>query len=1524
MTPNNLRPALYDHKQARDSCGFGMAVNLHNRPSHELLRLAIDALIRLDHRGGVNMDGTSDGSGLLVQKPDTFLRSCASRDLGQELPEVYAVGMVFLSRDATRAAQARKILENALEAQGLAALGWRSVPTDEHACADLGRLCMPAIEQIFVGANAHRGARLGALLYAARKAAEQLLADDPDFYVCSLAEHVLCYKGLSRPDRLQALYPDLGDADFQTSICVFHVRYSTNTLPHWSMAHPFRMLAHNGEINTITGNRNWSMARRYSHLSKLLPDPEKIVPIVNMHGSDSSSLDNMLDFLVSGGLDPVSAIRTLIPPAFEKHPLVSDEVRAFYAYQAMHMESWDGPAGIVMTEGRRAMCVMDRNGLRPARYCLSKQGYLMVASEAGVWDCPAADISAKGRIGPGDILVADTATAKLQFTKDVEESLVRQRPYARWLKQYTKTLDVAPDSYAKVRSPAATDISEGDLQYCRKIFQCSPDECQHVLTPLAYGGQEATGSMGDDVPIVALSSHIRPLYDMCRQRFAQVTNPAIDSLRESAVMSLEAHLGREHNIFSQNPENALNVKLLSPVLSPADFAALEALKGDFQPATIDCSFNPIKDKTHANSSAVEGGAESLEDALEWIVHEAAQQARSGRIVLILSDMNILNGRGRLPIPSILAIAATHQHLMEQGLRAGVNLVQLSGSARDSHQIATLFGFGATAVYPWMSYAMTESLCTNGFEGAPKPRQGQQNYRKGIEKGLLKIMSKMGISTLASYRGAALFEPLGFDKEVMRRCFSSSQSRIGGISFKDIESDLIRLAAQAEDASKPVMHEGVLKYTHAGEQHAFHPGIVYAIHKAVRSGKQEDYKHYAEQVDGREALALRDLLHLRTDKAQSISIDAVEPAEKILQRFDSAGMSLGALSPEAHETLAIAMNRLGGRSNSGEGGEDPDRYEDDRCSRIKQVASGRFGVTPHYLSSAEVIQIKIAQGAKPGEGGQLPGHKVNALIAKLRCCSPGVSLISPPPHHDIYSIEDLSQLIYDLKEVNDTALVSVKLVASPGIGTIATGVAKAGADLITVSGHDGGTGASPLSSIRYAGSPWELGLSEVHQALRMNGLRGTVRVQVDGGLKTGLDVIKGAILGAESFGFGTAPMIAMGCKYLRACHLNNCATGIATGNEILREKHFVGDAQAVMNFFNFIADDVRSHLADLGTHTLSDIIGRLDLLQVDTKLKGRRAKIDFSAILSTGSADEQEAQFCEASRKQMPGIRSLHEKLLADTLPLIEQGESAEFSYPIRNVDRSIGAALSGSIAKRYGAAGIAAHPLRLSFSGTAGQSFGAWNAAGLELSLTGDANDYVGKGMAGGLIAIHPPEEVTTQWHHMAIAGNTCLYGATSGKLYLAGRVGERFAVRNSGAHAVVMGTGDHCCEYMTGGVVAVLGQCGINFGAGMTGGFAFVYDEHKDFHTRLNGELVVSCPLSIGKYGPFADFLHDMLEDYVDHTGSTRARSLLQDFSRSRGCFRLVVPPLSHGGLLEILEREASRSAPMETQRDELLARLV
>lgn len=1490
---NNI--GLYNHNDARDSCGFGMVTNLDGQPKHRYIEMAIQALVRLDHRGGVNIDGTSDGCGLTIQKPDRFLRKVAKLELNIDLPERYAVASVFLHPNEDKAQQAQLILEQALVNENINPLGWRNVPMEESACADLARLSMPRAAQLFVDVSDINSAELTAKLFIVRRKTELALAEDTVFYICTLSEKILCYKGLARPEALPKLYPDLNDPLMETALCLFHVRYSTNTLPHWSLAHPFRLLAHNGEINTIVGNRNWSIARTNKYSSALLPDISSLAPLVNMEGSDSSSLDNMLDFLIAGGMDPVCALRVLIPPAYEQHPLMDKKIMSFYQYYRMHIEPWDGPTGIVMTDGHRAMCILDRNGLRPARYYLCNDDTLVVSSEAGVLDYAPDQIKTKGRVGPGNMLVVDTKLGILQITPEIEQTLSEEHDYAGWFKKYTVSIPYKKH-HEKIGVSALADdaISRDALLVYRKFFQCSPDEYQQILTPLARGGAEATGSMGDDTPIAVLSDKIRPLYDMLRQKFAQVTNPAIDSLRESVVMSFETHLGREHNIFDLKPENAANVALSSPILSSADFKAVLSLTSPFKASVIDCTYDP------KNSS--------LEPAIVSATQEVAEQVRNGVTIVILSDMCDLTA-GRLPIPSILLTGAIHRDLIQQGLRSDANIVVATASARDSHQIACLFGYGATAVYPWLAYEMCAQLATID---SPKLNisfaDTQRNYRSGIEKGLLKIMSKMGISTLASYRGSGLFDLLGFDQAVIDLCFADTPSRINGLGFTDIEEGLKQLQTLAIDAFVPLAAEGVMKYMHQGERHAFEPNIVHAIHGAVRSGEATDYQAYKEAVDGRETLALRDLLSVKHNDASAISVDEVEDGSLILKRFDSAGMSLGALSPESHETLAMAMNRLGGRSNSGEGGEDPLRYEDDRCSKIKQIASGRFGVTPHYLVNAEVIQIKIAQGAKPGEGGQLPGSKVNGLIARLRCAAPGVSLISPPPHHDIYCIEDLSQLIYDLKEVNDSALVSVKLVSEPGIGTIAAGVTKAGADLITVSGHDGGTGASPMSSIRYAGSPWELGLSEVHQSLCINGLRNQVRVQVDGGLKTGLDIIKGAILGAESFGFGTAPMIAMGCKYLRICHLNNCATGIATQQEVLRSNHFKGDVQAVMNFFNFIVEDVRQHLALLGVKRLEDIIGQFELLEALPNRQGKKSKIDFSRILSHESTKDTAVHFCNVGRKTAKGVRILSNQLLNDLSPLIESKTSAERDYVINNVDRAIGAAISGMASRHNGSRGLIDSPLQLNFVGTAGQSFGAWNVSGLNLKLIGDANDYVGKGMAGGRIVIRPCSTATFKSNEAIIAGNTCLYGGTGGELFAAGIVGERFAVRNSGVRAVVEGAGDHCCEYMTGGAVAVLGRCGINFGAGMTGGMAFVLDRDNDFKLRCNADMVEILPLASRSYSAFADLFKGLLEDFVLYTTSDHGHYLLEHWRRELKNFYLVVPRLDRQGLAALLKREQAR----------------
>ncbi|MEX1033282.1 MAG: glutamate synthase large subunit [Cellvibrionaceae bacterium] len=1463
-----MTTGLYNIDEFKDNCGFGLIAHLQGAPSHRLLQTAIEALTCMTHRGAVGADGkTGDGCGLLLQKPDGFFRKVAADECGVELAAQYGVGSVMLSRDADKAARARDIVAEELVAQGLSVAAWRAVPTNAGCLGSIALSTLPEFAQVFVNAEGVGDGKLAAKLFVARRKAEIRLADDPDFYVASLSAKVVSYKGLMMPVDLPKFFSDLADPRLETAICVFHQRFSTNTMPKWPLAQPFRLLAHNGEINTIMGNRNWSLARTPKFQTDLLPELAEIAPLVNRTGSDSSSLDNMLEVLLTGGMELYRAIRMLVPPAWQNVEHMDPDLRAFYEFNSKHIEPWDGPAGLVITDGRYAVCTLDRNGLRPSRWVITKDNLITVASEIGVYRYQPEDVVAKGRLGPGQILSVDTATGQLLHTEDVDDLLKAGSPYREWLDKNALRIETSLHD-----DVAECPVQPAQLNTYMKMYQATLEEREQVMRPLVSNGQEATGSMGDDTPMAVLSQQQRPLYDYFRQQFAQVTNPPIDPLREAIVMSLETCLGREESVFEQTEIHANRVILGSPVLSPAKFAAIEGIdRPGYEVARFSLHYDPSR--------------QDLRGAIEALTQAVVDQVRGGKVMMILSDAGL--EQDRLPIHALLAVGAVHHRLIGEGLRCEANLLVETGTARDPHQIAALIGNGATAVYPYLSYAMVDDLIAKD-ELVIDREKAFKNYRKGINKGLMKILSKMGISTVASYRGAQLFEAVGLDRDIIDLCFTGTASRIQGASFRDLEQDQAALAEQAWIERRPISPGGLLKFVHGQEYHAFNPDVVHALHKAVTTGDYSAWRDCAALINDRPVATLRDLLVLRSD-TQPIPLDQVEPIEAILKRFDSAGMSLGALSPEAHEALAEAMNTIGGRSNSGEGGEDPARYGTIKSSKIKQVASGRFGVTPEYLINAEVIQIKIAQGAKPGEGGQLPGGKVNELIARLRYSVPGVTLISPPPHHDIYSIEDLAQLIFDLKQVNPQARVSVKLVSRPGVGTIAAGVAKAYADLITISGYDGGTAASPLTSIRYAGSPWELGLSETHQTLCANDLRGKVRVQTDGGLKTGLDVVKAAILGAESFGFGTAPMVALGCKYLRICHLNNCATGVATQNDVLRQDHYRGTVQMAINFFRFVAEDTREIMATLGIAKLEDLVGRVDLLE---RLEGDSAKqhnLDLSPIIYTDEFLQSKPQTCRQERNTPFDKGELAERMVRDILPSIEKKSGGIFDYRITNCDRSIGARLSGEIARRHGNKGMCEQPIRLNLTGVAGQSLGVWNAGGLDIYLEGDANDYVGKGMAGGKVIIRPPAKSSFLARETSIVGNTCLYGATGGVLYAAGQAGERFAVRNSGAVAVVEGAGDHCCEYMTGGIVTVLGRCGVNFGAGMTGGFAFVLDEDNNFSDKLNHELVDIQRINREALADYQTHLREIITSYVLETDSAWGRELLDNLRSWIGKFWLV-----------------------------------
>ncbi|MFP8968125.1 glutamate synthase large subunit [Pokkaliibacter sp. CJK22405] len=1476
-----MKTGLFNAAEFKDNCGFGLMAHLKGQPSHDVLRRSIEALACMTHRGGIAADGkTGDGCGLLLQKPDGFLRAIAKEQFGVNLSPQYGVGMVFLSQDPEKADHAKDVMNENIRKHGLRLIGWRQVPIDPSCLGRIAQECLPRIEQVFVDSDCRSEHELNIRLFLARRqTAYHLLNKDPDYYCCSMSASVLSYKGLMMPADLPVFYKDLGDPRLETAICTFHQRFSTNTLPRWPLAQPFRVLAHNGEINTIEGNRNWARARVSKFTCEAIPDFSEIEPVVNTHGSDSSTLDNMLEILQIGGMDIFRAIRMLIPPAWQNWQSMDADLRAFYEYNSMHMEPWDGPAGIVLNTGRHAICMLDRNGLRPSRWVLTKDDMFCCASEIGVYDYNPEDVVSKGRVGPGRIVAVDTKTGEILETEDIDNRLKVAQPYRKWLRDNALRIEGLLDE----GEPDIEDFGVDELKTYMKQYHVTFEERDQILRPLAETGMEAVGSMGDDTPMAVLSSKTRVLYDYFRQQFAQVTNPPIDPLREAVVMSLDTCLGPEKNVFIELPEHANRIKLSSPVLSARKFSRLLHMdRPGYSVKRISLHYDPNE--------------QSLKEAVAALCKTAESAVRDeGAVLLIMTDRDLEHGK--LPIHALMATGAVHHHLVVTGLRCDCNLIIDTATARDTHHYACLIGFGASAVHPYLSYRVINDLIAQGTV-LGDPGECHRNYRKGINKGLMKIMSKMGISSITSYRGAQLFEAVGISSEVVEQCFRGVPSRIEGARFEHFQQETQALHTVAFTLRKPIAHGGLLKHHHEGEYHAFNPDVVKFLQQSVESGDYGVYRDYAGLVNNRGVATIRDLLKLRED-VSPISIDEVESVEAILQRFDSAGMSLGALSPEAHEALAQAMNELGCRSNSGEGGEDPARYGTIRRSKIKQIASGRFGVTPEYLMSADVLQIKVAQGAKPGEGGQLPGGKVNDLIARLRYSVPGVTLISPPPHHDIYSIEDLAQLIFDLKQINPEALVSVKLVSRPGVGTIAAGVAKTYADLITISGYDGGTAASPITSIRYAGSPWELGLAETHQTLRGNDLRGKVRVQTDGGLKTGLDVVKAAMLGAESFGFGTTPMIAMGCKYLKICHLNNCATGVATQNKGLRDKHFHGTVEMVKNFFRFVAMETREWMARLGVRTLEELVGRTDLLIADKGLTDKHAALDLSPILSDGGVDASKPHVCEVERNEPfdPGQMNLDMASAAEQAIRAKSG--GKFSFSLTNCDRSVGARTSGMIAQHHGNQGMRDKPIRFEFTGVAGQSFGVWNAGGQELVLEGDANDYVGKGMTGGKLVIYPPRNSGFASQETAIVGNTCLYGATGGKLYAAGQAGERFAVRNSGALAVIEGAGDHCCEYMTGGMVVVLGDTGSNFGAGMTGGFAFVLDQDRTFVDKYNHELVDIHRIGTESMEQYRNHLRSVLEDYVAETQSQWGRQILDDLESYLERFWLVKPKAADLGQL-------------------------
>ncbi|PIT14228.1 glutamate synthase large subunit [Snodgrassella alvi] len=1461
---------LYDHSLVKENCGFGLIANIEGEPSHKVVRTAILGLSRMQHRGAILSDGkTGDGCGLLLQMPKKFFQAVAE-EAGITLAKNFAVGMIFFPRDEALIQEYKAIIEEELTRETLNISLWRPVPTNPKMLGAIALADMPHIEQVFINAPAGWLPRdLERRLFMTRRRIEKRI-NHRDFYICSLSNQVMIYKGLCMPKDLPRFYPDLADLRMQSAICLFHQRFSTNTLPRWQLAQPFRYLAHNGEINTISGNRAWAKARSYKYHTPLIPDLQTAAPFVNETGSDSSSLDNMLELFVNGGMDLFRAMRLLVPPAWQHNPDMDEDLRAFYDFNSMHMEPWDGPAGIVLSDGRYAACTLDRNGLRPARYVITQDKLITIASEVGIWDYAPDEVVEKGRVGPGELLVIDTREGRLMQSADINTELKTRHPYKEWLDR--NVLSLVPFEKLPDEEVGESSFSADRLLVYQKLFGYDLEELESVVRVLGENGQEAVGSMGDDTPFAVLSQRPRVLFDYFRQYFAQVTNPPIDPLREKHVMSLNTCIGREMSVFFEAEGMSHRVNFKSPVLLYSDMQQLLQLSAEYyQHHHLDAVYNPNET--------------SLKEALVRLCDEAVAAVRNGAVLLVISDRNV--SRDAMPIPAVLSVGAIQQRLVETNLRCDANIIVETASARNPHHFAVLIGLGATAVYPYLAYESLARMVSIGAITKPL-RQVMINFRNAINKGLYKIISKMGISTISSYRCACLFEAIGFHHEVMELCFKNMLNRIEGATFAQLDAELRWFHKRAWQKSRGLEIGGYLKYKPQGEFHAYNPEVVNTLQAAVNSGDYARYRCYADAVNKRPPSMLRDLLRLKTETATPVALEQVEAAENLYKRFDSAAMSIGALSPEAHEALATAMNRLGGFSNSGEGGEDPRRYATERVSRIKQVASGRFGVTPAYLMSADVIQIKVAQGAKPGEGGQLPGDKVTPYIAQLRFAVPGSTLISPPPHHDIYSIEDLAQLIFDLKQINPRALISVKLVSLPGVGTIATGVAKAYADLITISGYDGGTGASPITSVKYAGSPWELGLAEAQQALVENNLRHKVRLQVDGGLKTGLDIVKAAILGAESFGFGTGPMIALGCRYLRICHLNNCATGVATQDDTLRQEHFHGLPEKAMNYFKFIAQDVREIMAQLGVTQLTDLIGRTELLEVISGITPKQSTLDLSKLLYSPKVPDGSSRYCTQTNPPFDSGR-LNRTIMQDIGDAVQSGADVDLSYDINNTDRSVGATLSGQIAAAYGNRGHAPQRFDIYLNGTAGQSFGVWLAGTVNLYLTGDANDYVGKGMAGGKIVIHPHGGTAFQPEDTTIIGNTCLYGATGGKLFASGKAGERFAVRNSGATVVVEGIGDNGCEYMTGGVVCVLGKTGINFGAGMTGGFAYVLDVDGGFRQRINPELVEG--LDISTLTMHQENLRGLIAEHVENTHSPLGERILAKWDNYVNRFVLVKP---------------------------------
>ncbi|MGH7785569.1 MAG: glutamate synthase large subunit [Candidatus Binatia bacterium] len=1481
------RQGLYDPCFEHDACGVGFVANINGVKSHAIIEQGLTVLQNLTHRGACGCDPlTGDGAGIIIQVPDAFLRKvCAAGDITLPPAGEYGVGMVFLPPDIQERNYCEREFAKIVREEGQKLLGWRSVPVDEAHCGPLARTNLPEIRQIFIGRGRATPdqAALERKLFVIRKRIETLirtssLNDREYFYLPSLSSRTLVYKGLLLPEQIPGFYQDLVDPDMTSALALVHQRFSTNTLPSWDRAHPYRFIAHNGEINTLRGNINWMHARQSQFASPLFgEDMHKILPIIEPNGSDSAMFDNALELLVHSGRSLPHAVMMMIPEAWQNHESMSEAKKAFYEYHACQMEPWDGPASIGFTDGSVIGAVLDRNGLRPSRYVVTKDGFVVMASEVGVLDIAPENVLHKNRLQPGRMFLVDTAQGRIIADEELKEGMAARHPYRRWLDTHLVRQEQLPAPQA----PLSVEPGD-DLLTRQQLFGYTLEDLRILMAPMAVNGQEAVGSMGTDTPLAVLSDKPQLLFAYFKQLFAQVTNPPIDPIREDLVMSAVTTIGAEQNLFDETPEHCHQLRLASPILTNVQMAQIKEINtGKLRAATLPMRY-PVLD-----------GGPGLRKALDQLCAAAVRAVADGATILVLSDRDI--DEAHAPIPSLLATAAVHHHLIRAGTRTRCGLAVETGEPREVMHFALLVGYGAAAINPYLAYeTLVEQIRTNVLKGVDID-EAIEHYVKAITKGLLKVASKMGISTVQSYRGAQIFEAIGLNRDLIDRYFTWTPSRIEGVGLDVIAAECAARHHHAFEVSPSLDGDldvgGQYQWRRRGEFHQYNPESIAKLQHSVRKGSYPMFKEYTRLVDDQsvQLATLRGLLQFKAGR--SVPIEAVEPAAAIVKRFKTGAMSLGSISREAHENLAIAMNRIGGKSNTGEGGEDPVRFTPDangdlRRSAIKQVASGRFGVTSYYLVNADELQIKMAQGAKPGEGGQLPGHKIDEYIAKIRYSTPGVGLISPPPHHDIYSIEDLAQLIHDLKNANNRARISVKLVAEVGVGTVAAGVSKAKADVVLISGYDGGTGASPLTSIKHAGIPWELGLAETQQVLVMNDLRGRIRVETDGQLKTGRDVIVAALLGAEEFGFASAALVASGCIMMRVCHLNTCPVGIATQDPVLRKK-FEGTPEHVVNFMMFIAEETRELMAELGFRTIDEMVGRVDRLDPREAISHWKAKgIDLTQILHKPEVPASVATHCVT--EQDHGLeRALDNQLIALAEPALSSGTPVEISLAVRNINRTVGTMLSAEVSRRYGAEGLPADTIRLNFTGSGGQSFGAFMANGLSVHLEGDANDYFGKGMSGGRMVVVPPATATFVPEENSIVGNVALYGATSGEIFLHGMAGERFAVRNSGATAVVEGVGDHGCEYMTKGLVVVLGKTGRNFAAGMSGGVAYVLDEDGDFAVRCNKGMVDLDPLDERD----AEQLKELIHRHYQLTQSAVAWRILSGWKDYATQFVKVMP---------------------------------